>query len=80
MFPLMRHDPLNPVAPHCSSRGFPLSAIHLPAAPDQSAWRALDAGQALPAASGRLQHFFWHSERLANRRNIWLYATGAGED
>lgn len=80
LFPLMRHDPLNPVAPHCSSRGFPLSAIHLPAAPDQSAWRALDAGQALPAASGRLQHFFWHSERLANRRNIWLYATGAGED
>ncbi|CAI1523705.1 enterochelin esterase [Serratia ficaria] len=75
LFPLMRHDPLNRIAPHRSSRGFPLSAIHLPAAPDQSAWLALDAGSA-SADPRRLQHFHWHSDRLANQRRIWLYTTG----
>lgn len=76
LFPLLRHDPLNPVAPHRNSRGFPLSAVHLPAAPDQSPWQALDSGCA-PVDAARMQHFEWDSARLKNRRSIWLYCSGS---
>lgn len=60
-------DPLNPLG-HRSNWGATLSALHLPQAPDQSAWQAVDAGKTA-ADLARLRQLDW------NGRRVWLYAT-----
>ncbi len=68
-------DPLNPHRPHRGGWGGLLAGLALPDAPPQPAWQALDAGAARVDPQ-RLQRLPWVSERLANRRRIWLYTTG----
>ncbi|WP_231617143.1 enterochelin esterase [Erwinia sorbitola] len=77
LFPLAIADPLNRSNAHLNSRGHALSAAHMPAAPDQSAWHALDSGQAIQPDSHQLQQFTWNSTLLGNQRRIWLYTTGS---
>ncbi len=76
LFPFAIADPLNHSAPHFNSRHQPLSAAHMPGAPQQTAWHRLDSGEATQADSARLQSFTWQSDRLGNARRIWLYTTG----
>lgn len=77
LFPLAIADPLNRSCAHLNSRGHALSAAHMPAAPDQSAWHALDSGQPIQPDSHQLQQFTWDSTLLGNQRRIWLYTTGS---
>ncbi len=76
LFPFAISDPLNHSAPHFNSRHHPLSAAHMPGAPDQSSWHLLDSGHTPLADAGRLQQFTWQSDLLGNERRIWLYTTG----
>lgn len=76
LFPHAIADPLNPCAPHFNSRGQALSAAHMPAAPDQSLWHALDAGHPLQPEAESLHTFTWNSILLGNQRRIWLFTTG----
>ena len=69
-------DPLNPRAGYVSSWGAPLSALHLEAAPEQSAWHAWDQGRQ-GADPARLTRIHWDSARLGKKRRIWIYQTGA---
>ncbi len=63
-------DPLNPRAPLVTGWG-PMSAAHLPDAPGQPAWQALDEGRARHDPE-RLHEFTWQEHR------IWVYETGSG--
>ncbi|KAF0812623.1 Enterochelin esterase [Andreprevotia sp. IGB-42] len=65
-------DPFNPP----SQPGNTASALHLPAAPDQSCWRDTDAGHTGPTQPERLRALPWHSAMLANQRTVWLFETG----
>lgn len=76
LFPLAQADTLNPLQPHKNSRRHPLSAAHMPNAPDQSAWFARDNGESELYDSARLHTFIWESALLGNQRRIWLYTTG----
>ncbi|WP_130833670.1 enterochelin esterase [[Erwinia] mediterraneensis] len=66
-------DPLNPLRSWSAGRGMPVSPLHMPQAPDQQLWQAVDEGRApmLP-----LRHYQWQSERLGNRRSVWIYCSG----
>jgi enterochelin esterase family protein len=75
LMPLAIPDKFNPTPPFLSSRRFALSNAHMPDAPDQSAWRALDAGMA-ETWPDTLQTLQWHSALLNVTRNVWLYSTG----
>ncbi|MGD1824120.1 enterochelin esterase [Chromobacterium violaceum] len=69
-------DPLNPAAGYRSSWGAALSPLHLPDAPDQSAWAAWDqAGQG--ADPRRLAEIRWDSAMLGKARRVWIYHTGS---
>ncbi|ERE04397.1 enterochelin esterase [Pseudogulbenkiania ferrooxidans] len=69
-------DPLNPAAGYRSSWGASLSPLHLPDAPDQSAWTAWDkTGQG--ADPRRLTEIRWDSAMLGKARRVWIYHTGA---
>ncbi|WP_226665176.1 enterochelin esterase [Microbulbifer aggregans] len=57
-------DPLNPVKPHNGPWGRPASGIY----PQDTQWLDFEPRSAL-------QKFTWRSERLNNRRNIWVYRT-----
>ncbi|HAK34783.1 MAG TPA: enterochelin esterase [Pantoea sp.] len=72
-FPTAQADALNPQRGWAGGRGMHVSPLHLPDAPDQRVWQAVDSGRA-PALP--LQHHIWHSARLGNRRSVWIYATG----
>lgn len=63
-------DPLNPHLPLVTGWG-PMSAAHLPDAPDQAAWRSLDEGRAQHDPA-RLHEFTWQEHR------IQVYATQSG--
>ncbi|MCI4117101.1 enterochelin esterase [Dickeya dianthicola] len=76
LFPSAIADPLS----LCLPWGAQLSAAHMPAAPSQQAWRAVDNGSALPPDAARLTVFDWQSEQLDNQRRIWLYATGSSDE
>lgn len=76
LFPSAIADPLNRSCAHHNSRRHPTSAAHMPAAPDQSAWHALDGGLAR-VDEQRLLQFSWESALLGNQRRIWLYTTGS---
>lgn len=72
-FPQAQSDPLNPLRSWAGGRGMRVSPLHLPHAPDQQVWRAVDEGR---AADIPLQHYLWRSERLGNQRQIWISVTG----
>jgi iron(III)-enterobactin esterase len=67
-------DPLNRQSPITGTWGATMSALHLPAAPQQEAWRHADAQASY--CSERLQELDWHSALLANQRKVWVYQTG----
>jgi len=72
-------DPLNPCV-HRNAWGA-YSALHLPAAPDQSAWLGEDSTRAEPGhdpARSAQQEWQWHSALLSTSRTVWLYQTGTG--
>lgn len=68
-------DPLNPLRSWRNGRGHAVSPLHMPAAPPQPAWQALDRGLSA-CASHPLTTRLWYSSRLANRRSVWLLQTG----
>lgn len=74
-FPHAQADPLNPLRSWSGGRGMSVSPLHMPQAPDQQIWRAVDKGHAptLP-----LRHYEWRSERLGNSRSVWIYSSGTG--
>ncbi|MEQ4510290.1 MAG: enterochelin esterase [Dickeya sp.] len=75
LFPCAMADPLNLNRPW----GTQLSAAHMPGAPPQQSWRAVDQGEAHGADPARLTVFDWQSELLGNQRRIWLYTTGESD-
>ncbi|WP_375591676.1 enterochelin esterase [Chitiniphilus eburneus] len=64
-------DPFNPVR-----AGASLSALHLPGAPDQSCWQALERGLAGPSNPDQLRELPWYSPLLGNQRTVWLFEQG----
>ncbi|WP_017349619.1 enterochelin esterase [Pantoea sp. A4] len=72
-FPTAQSDALNPLRAWSGGRGMGVSPLHLPQAPDQQVWQAVDEGRAPHIA---LQHVYWESERLNNRRSVWIHTTG----
>ncbi|MGD9544278.1 MAG: enterochelin esterase [Methylocystis sp.] len=69
-------DPLNPGVCHVGLRGQPFSAVHLPKAPFQRAWRDVDRKNRPAADPSRLRQLSWDSARLRNTRRIWIFRTG----
>lgn len=69
-------DPLNPLRSWSAGRGMSVSPLHLPLAPEQQVWRAVDEGR---AATLSLQQHLWRSQRLGNQRQVWLYVTGEAD-
>ncbi|MDG9672157.1 enterochelin esterase [Hahella sp. CR1] len=69
-------DPLNPNQPYSASWGGAASALHLPQAPKQRAWRSLDAGESRPGddSGALLQELHWSSQTLGNRRKVWIFS------
>ncbi len=70
-------DPLNPLRSHWAAMGAAFSPLHLPEAPRQEPWRALDEGRTRPACA-KPQRLIWTSDRLDASRQAWLLRTGAG--
>lgn len=62
-------DPLNPQS-WKGGRGHAVSALELPDAPEQPGWALRDEPYPPPLC------IEWQSQRLGNRRRIWVYATG----
>jgi enterochelin esterase family protein len=65
-----QHDPLNPVAPHNNGSGIKLSRVCLDGS-NLFIFKDQNTHQ-----QGQLQTTTWLSEKLNNRRSIWLYQTG----
>ncbi|HEY0211107.1 enterochelin esterase [Acerihabitans sp.] len=83
VFPAAVADRLNPLRAWTNGRGHAVSALHMPLAPAQAAWRELDAlgpvaGRTVPPlpAPAALARHRWRSERLGNSRDIWIFTTG----
>ncbi|MRS20285.1 enterochelin esterase [Enterobacteriaceae bacterium RIT692] len=72
-FPTAQADPLNPLRGWSGGRGMGVSPLHLPHAPNQQLWQAVDHGTA-PAVE--LQQQQWDSALLGNSRKVWIYTTG----
>jgi len=69
-----RSDPRNPLAAYPAGWGGWSSRLHLPGAPDQSAWSLFDGG------GGRgepMTRFVWDSAVLGVGRTVWSHVTGA---
>ncbi|XTZ37343.1 enterochelin esterase [Salmonella enterica] len=62
-------DPLNRQSWR-GGRGHPVSALEMPAAPLQPGWQATSVTHCAP------QLLRWHSQRLGNTRQVWVYTTG----
>ncbi len=73
LLPAAQVDSLNPLRSWCGGRGNGVSPLHMPLAPDQQLWEAVDRGEETYIAP---QHD-WQSARLGNRRRIWIIETGA---
>jgi enterochelin esterase family protein len=72
-FPTAQADPLNHLRGWSGGRGMGVSPLHLPHAPNQQLWQAVDNGTA-PAIE--LQQQQWDSALLGNSRKVWIYTTG----
>ncbi|MBY4838983.1 enterochelin esterase [Pantoea sp. DY-5] len=73
-FPTAQADPLNSLRGWSGGRGMGVSPLHLPHAPDQQLWQAVDNGT---APTLELQQQQWDSALLGNSRKVWIYTTGA---
>lgn len=73
-FPTAQADPLNSLRGWSGGRGMGVSPLHLPRAPDQQLWQAVDNGT---APTLELQQQQWDSTLLGNSRKVWIYTTGA---
>ncbi|WP_455844945.1 enterochelin esterase [Pantoea agglomerans] len=73
-FPTAQADPLNSLRGWSGGRGMGVSPLHLPHAPDQQLWQAVDNGT---APTIKLQQQQWDSALLGNSRKVWIYTTGA---
>lgn len=62
-------DPLNPQSWR-GGRGHAVSALEMPAAPVQPGWNHPDTPYKKPVC------ITWNSERLKNRRRVWIFTTG----
>lgn len=81
IFAFATHDLLNPYRSWLTAGGYVVSGLHMPEAPPQPAWRDFDnyevsSARCIPAPPARLQRHTWHSQRLGNSRNVWVYSTG----
>jgi enterochelin esterase family protein len=65
-------DPLNPQS-WKGGRGHAVSALEMPDAPEQPGWALRDEPYPPPLC------IEWHSQRLGNRRRIWVYTTGEAQ-
>ncbi|KNC14034.1 hypothetical protein AC790_07455 [Pantoea sp. RIT-PI-b] len=72
-FPTAQADPLNYLRGWSGGRGMSVSPLHLPQAPNQQVWQAVDKGT---ASAVELQQQQWHSAILGNSRKVWIYTTG----
>lgn len=72
-FPTAQADPLNSLRGWSGGRGMGVSPLHLPHAPDQQLWQAVDNGT---APTIKLQQQQWDSALLGNSRKVWIYTTG----
>jgi len=72
-FPTAQADPLNRLRGWSGGRGMGVSPLHLPQAPNQQLWQAVDHGTA-PAIE--LQQQQWDSALLGNSRKVWIHTTG----
>jgi enterochelin esterase family protein len=72
-FPTAQADPLNTLRGWSGGRGMGVSPLHLPQAPNQQVWQAVDQGT---AATIELQQQQWDSPLLGNSRKVWIYTTG----
>lgn len=72
-FPTAQADPLNHLRGWSGGRGMGVSPLHLPHAPNQQLWQAVDQSTA-PAIE--LQQQQWDSALLGNSRKVWIYTTG----
>ncbi|KAJ9434404.1 enterochelin esterase [Candidatus Pantoea symbiotica] len=72
-FPTAQADPLNHLRGWSGGRGMGVSPLHLPHAPNQQLWQAVDHGTA-PAIE--LQQQQWDSALLGNSRKVWIHTTG----
>lgn len=72
-FPTAQADPLNSLRGWSGGRGMGVSPLHLPHAPDQQLWQAVDNGT---APTIELQQQQWDSALLGNSRKVWIYTTG----
>lgn len=72
-FPTAQADPLNSLRGWSGGRGMGVSPLHLPHAPDQQLWQAVDNGT---APTLELQRQQWDSALLGNSRKVWIYTTG----
>lgn len=66
-------DPLNAHSWR-GGRGHPVSALAMPDAPPQPGWDAPPVAFTPPVC------IEWQSARLANRRRVWIYTTGEGQE
>lgn len=73
-FPTAQADPLNSLRGWSGGRGMGVSPLHLPHAPDQQLWQAVDNDT---APTLELQQQQWDSALLGNSRKVWIYTTGA---
>lgn len=69
LLPLAIADPLNPQS-WKGGRGHAVSALELPLAPQQPGWSSPDEPYHPPHS------IEWQSQRLGNRRRVWIYTTG----
>lgn len=81
VFASATHDLLNPYRSWRSAGGNVVSGLHMPSAPPQPAWHDFDnyevaSARCVPAPPAHLQRHTWHSQRLGNSRNVWVYTTG----
>lgn len=73
-FARAEHDQLNTLRSWSAGRGMQVSPLHMPEAPPQLEWQAIDRG-AQPATP--LNQVIWTSQRLGNQRRVWWYSTGS---
>lgn len=69
---LLPHAVSDPLNPHSwlGGRGHAVSALEMPNAPEQPGWNRPDTPFNPPALID------WRSERLGNRRRVWIFTTG----
>lgn len=78
LLPLAIADPLNPQSWR-GGRGHGVSALELPAALPQPGWQLSTAAPlSTSSPDTAVRCIDWHSQRLGNKRRVWLFTTDNG--